>query len=73
MRQSSIVLAQQPRAEQLAFNGGGSRDAALLKVPLIPAGFVKVNTPLTVEITVENDVTIGKTVDSDISFGVRRY
>ena len=56
--------------EQLTFNGGGSCDAALLKVSLIPAGFFKVNTPLTVEITVANDVTIGTTVDSDISFGV---
>ena len=56
--------------EQLTFNGGGSRDAALLKVSLITAGFFKVNTPLTVEITVANDVTIGTTVDSDISFGV---
>lgn len=32
--------------------------------------FFKVNIPLTVEITVANDVTIGTTVDSDISFGV---
>ena len=56
--------------DQLTLNGGGSSDAALLKVPLITAGFFKVNTPLTVEITVANDVTIGTTIDSDISFGV---
>lgn len=67
---SFIDSSRTATAEQLTFNGGGSRDAALLKVPLIPAGFFKVNTPLTVEITVANDVTIGTTFDSDISFGV---
>ena len=67
---SVIDSSRTANAEQLTFNGGGSMDAALLKVPLIPAGFFKVNTPLTVEITVANDVTIGTTVDSDISFGV---
>ena len=66
---SFIDSSRTATAEQLTFNGGGSRDAALFKVPLIPAGFFKVNTPLTVEITVANDVTIGTTVDSDISFG----
>lgn len=67
---SFIDSSRTATAEQLTFNGGVSRDAALLKVPLIPAGFFKGNTPLTVEITVANDVTIGTTVDSDISFGV---
>ena len=67
---SFIDSSRTATAEQLTFNGGVSRHAALLKVPLIPAGFFKVNTPLTVEITVANDVTIGTTVDSDISFGV---
>ena len=66
---SFIDSSRTATAEQLTFNGGVSRDAALLKVPLIPAGFFKGNTPLTVEITVANDVTIGTTVDSDISFG----
>ena len=67
---SFIDSSRTATAEQLTFNGGVSRHAALLKVPLIPAGFFKVNTTLTVEITVANDVTIGTTVDSDISFGV---
>lgn len=63
---SFIDSSRTATAEQLTFNGGVSRDAALLKVPLIPAGFFKGNTPLTVEITVANDVTIGTMVDSDI-------
>ena len=67
---SFIDSSRTATAEQLTSNGGVSRDAALLKVPLIHAGFFNVNTPLTVEITVANDVTIGTTVDSDISFGV---
>ena len=45
-------------------------NAALLKVPMIPAGVIKVSTPLTVEITVANDVNIGKSTDSDIRYGV---
>jgi len=34
-------------------------NVALLKVPMIPAGVLKVFAPLTVEITVANDVSIG--------------
>ena len=67
---SFIDSSRTATAEQLTFNRGVSRHAALLKVPLIPAGVFKVNTPLTVEITVANDVSIGTTLDSDISFGV---
>ena len=45
---SFIDSTRTATAEQLTFNGGVSRDAALLKVPLIPAGVFKVNTPLTI-------------------------
>ena len=37
---------------------------------MIPAGVLKDSTPLTVEITVANDVNIGQTKDSDIRYGV---
>ena len=60
-------------ADQLTFNAGGSRiRAALLKVPLLAAGVLKDGTPLTIEITVANDVSIGQTpgIDSDITYGV---
>ena len=57
-------------AQQLTFNAGSPVNAALLKVPLIPAGFLKPNTPLTVEITVARDVNIGKVHDSDINYGI---
>ena len=43
---------------------------ALLKVPLVLAGVVQDETPLMVEITVADDVTIGQSVDSDISYGL---
>ena len=57
-------------ASQITFNAGLTSNAALLKVQLIPAGTLTDHTPLTVEITVANDISIGKTVDSDIRYGV---
>ena len=59
-------------ALQLTFNAGSVSNAALLKVPMIPAGCLKDSTPLTVEITVAHDVSIGggQGVDSDIRYGV---
>ena len=57
-------------ASQITFNAGSTANAALLKVLLIPAGALTDDTPLTVEITVANDIGIGKTTDSDIRYGV---
>ncbi|XP_078383980.1 uncharacterized protein LOC144666421 [Oculina patagonica] len=57
-------------AEQLTFNAGSVTGAALLKVPMIPAGVLRHSTPLTIEITVANDVSIGNTADSDIRYGL---
>ena len=57
--------------EQLTFNASSSSNfAALLKVPMIPAGVLQYSFPLTVKIVVSNNVTIGKTEDSDIEYGV---
>ena len=55
---------------QITFNAGSTSNAALLKVQLIPSGALTDRTPLTVEITVANDIGIGKTTDSDIRYGV---
>ena len=55
---------------QITFNAGSTANAALLKVFLISAGALTDDTPLTVEITVANDIGIGKTADSDIRYGV---
>ena len=63
---SSHTLA----VDQLTFNAGSITKSALLKVPMIPAGACGVTTPLTVEITVANDVNIGHGPDSDIRYGV---
>ena len=57
-------------AAQITFNAGSTAHAALLKVPLIAAGVVTDATPLTVEITVAHDTSIGIAVDSDIKYGV---
>lgn len=67
---SYIDSSRASTADQITFNTGSIRDIALLKVPLIPAGILGLSTPLTVEITVANDVSIGKTVDSDVRYGV---
>ncbi|XP_078379123.1 uncharacterized protein LOC144662229 [Oculina patagonica] len=58
---------------QMTFNAGSISDAALVKVPLVAAGVLADGTPLTVEITVANDVNIGQhlpNADSDIRYGV---
>ena len=67
---SYIDTSRTVTAQQLTFNAGSVNLAALLKVPMIPAGFLKHNTPLTVEIIVANDVHIGKVYDSDIKYGI---
>ena len=54
----------------MTFNAGSINHAALLKVPMIPAGSLSSTTRLTVEITVANDVSIGSRFDSDIKYGV---
>ena len=56
--------------DQLTFTAGSVLDGALLKVPLIPAGACNDLTPLTVEITVANDVRIEQEGDSDIRYGI---
>ena len=56
--------------EQLTFNVTAIHHAALLKVPMIPAGVLKHSTPLTAKIVASHDVNIGKKEDSDVSYGV---
>ena len=67
---SYIDSSRTSTADQITFNAVSIRDVALLKVPMIPAGVLGLSTPLTVEITVANDVSIGKTIDSDVRYGV---
>ncbi|KAL9954521.1 hypothetical protein ACROYT_G042071 [Oculina patagonica] len=57
--------------EQLTFTADPSEDdAALLKVPMIPANVLHNSTKLTVKIVVCNDVDIGENEDSDPMFGI---
>ncbi|XP_068714336.1 uncharacterized protein [Montipora capricornis] len=67
---SYISKAHTSTSTQLTLNPISVKQAALLKVPLISFGAVEDSTPLTVEIVVANDVSIGKRADSTIRYGV---
>ena len=67
---SFIDVDHYTSADQITFNAGSPKDAALLKVPLVAAGVLLDATPLTVKITVANDVSIGQIHDSDAIYGV---
>ena len=67
---SFIAQERTVSATQITFNAGSLAKAALLKVPLIAAGVLTDALPLTVEITVAHDVSIGQGTDSDIKYGV---
>jgi len=68
---SYIDSSRTSTAQQLTFNANAVENSALLKIPMIPAGVLKVSAPLTVEITVAHDVSIGgHPLDSDIRYGV---
>ena len=56
--------------EQLTFTAGSSDNAALLKVPMIPADILEDSIPVTLKIVVSMDEDIGKTEDSDPMYGV---
>ena len=67
---SYTALERTGSASQMTFNAGSLAQAALLKVPLIPAGVLTDVSSLTVEITVAHVVSIGQSKDSDIRYGV---
>ena len=67
---SYIDSSRTVTAQQLKFSGGEVENAALLRVPMIRYGVFNDSTPLTVEITLAHDVSIGNVADSDISYGV---
>ena len=68
---SFIDTSHTKTTEELTFNAGSANRAALLKVPMIPAGALRSNSfPLTVKIVVSPDVSIGTTQDSDVSYGL---
>ena len=62
---SSVITA-----DQITFKAGSIREALLLRIPLVEAGLLEDGTPLSVEITVANDVSIGQSSDSDPRYGV---
>jgi len=67
---SYIDSSHTKATEQLTFNAGSVTNAALLKVPMIPAGVLQYSAPLTVKIVVSHDISIATSQDSDVSHGV---
>ncbi|KAL9965821.1 hypothetical protein ACROYT_G029670 [Oculina patagonica] len=62
---SHINSARSTTTDQMTFTAGSVHDERLLRVPLVAAGVLADNTPLTVEITVAVDASIGQQEDSD--------
>jgi len=56
--------------EQLTFLAGSLNNAALLKVPIIPADVLEDSSPVTLKIVVSMDEDIGENEDSDPIYGV---
>ena len=56
--------------EQLTFEPGNRRAAALLKVPIIPAGILTDSNLITLKVVLSLDEDIGKKEDSDPRLGV---
>ena len=67
---SHISSARSTTTDQVTFNAGSIDKELLLRVPMLAADVLADNTPLTVEITVANDVSIGQEYDSDPNYGV---
>ena len=67
---SFIDTFRSTTADQITFNPGTIKDAAILKVALVDHGILADGTPLTVNITVAVDASIGGELDSDIRYGV---
>ena len=67
---SYIDRPRSSTTEQLTFNAGSLDNAALLKVPMIPADILGDSIPVTVKIVVSMDEDIGKKEDSDPGYGV---
>ena len=57
-------------ADQITFSSGLIQQALLLRIPLVEAGLLEDESPLSVEITVAHDVSIGESHDSDPRYGV---
>jgi len=67
---SYINSARSNTNEQLTFKPGHLKDAALLKVLIIPTGILTDSSLITLKIVLSLDEDIGKKEDSDPSFGV---
>ena len=67
---SYIDKSHNTSALELTFNPGSAKNAALLRIPLVGPNVLSDSTPLSVEITVANNVDIGNSADSDIRYGV---
>lgn len=67
---ANISRNRSTTTDQITFNASSKDFELLLKVPLVAAGVLVDGTPLTFEMTVANDVSIGETSDSDPNYGL---
>lgn len=67
---ASYITNHTKTNQQITFQKGDSKFAALLKVPLVTAGDLSDNTPLTIRIVVANDVNIAQSTDTDPYYGL---
>ena len=67
---ANISSHRSTTTHQMTFNAGSKEFELLLRVALVAPGVLVDGTPMTVEITVANDVSIGETIDSDPNYGL---
>ena len=67
---ANISKNRSTTADQMTFNAGSKDSELLLRVPLVAACVLVDGAPLTVEIIVANDVSIGEHSDSDPNYGL---
>lgn len=67
---ASYITNHTKTNQQITFQKGDSKFAALLKVPLVTAGVLSDNTPLTIRIVVATDVNIAQSTDTDPYYGL---
>ena len=67
---ANISSHRSTTTDQMTFNAGSKGFELLLRVALVAPGVLVDETPLTVEIIVANDISIGETTDSDPTYGL---
>ena len=67
---ANISSYRSTTTDQITFNASSQDSELLLRVSLVAPGVLADGTPLTVDITITNDVSFGETIDSDPNYGL---